>query len=79
MKVIRLILLLPIDVLIILGIVIVLLTSKIDEILKIAVIGLIDIRKNYEKNVKPQKQVKSNENKAFCKLGHRQSIACGWL
>jgi hypothetical protein len=44
MKVIRLILLLPLDVLIILGIVIGLLTSKIDEILKIAVIGLIDFK-----------------------------------
>lgn len=44
MKVIRLILLLPLDVLILLGIVIGLLTSKIDEILKIAVIGLMDIR-----------------------------------
>ena len=44
MKVIRLILLLPLDVLILLGIVIGLLTSKIDEILKIAVIGLMDFR-----------------------------------
>ena len=45
MKVIRLILLLPLDVLITLGLVIGLLTSKIDEILKIAVIGLMDIKK----------------------------------
>lgn len=45
MKVIRLILLLPLDVLILLGIVIGLLTSKIDEILKIAVIGLMEMRK----------------------------------
>lgn len=45
MKVIRLILLLPLDVLILLGIVIGLLTSKIDEILKIAVIGLMETRK----------------------------------
>ena len=46
MKVIKVILLLPLDVLIILGIVIGLLTSKIDEILKIAVIGLIDFKHN---------------------------------
>ncbi len=45
MKVIRLILLLPLDILILLGIVIGLLASKIDEILKIAVIGLMDMRK----------------------------------
>ena len=45
MKVIRLILLLPPDVLILLGIVIGLLTSKIDEILKVAVIGLMEMRK----------------------------------
>ena len=45
MKVIRLILLLPLDILIPLGIVIGLLTNKIDEILKIAVIGLMEMRK----------------------------------
>ena len=46
MKVIKVILLLPLDVLIILGILIGLLTSKIDEILKIPVIGLIDFKYN---------------------------------
>ena len=45
MKVIRLILLLPLDVLILLSIMLELLTSKIDEILKIAVIGLMEMRK----------------------------------
>ena len=52
MKVIRLILLLPLDVLILLGIVIGLMTSKIDEILKIAVIGLMDIREKLREECK---------------------------
>lgn len=46
MKVIKVILLLPLDVLIILGILIGLLVSKIDEILKMAVIWLIDFKQN---------------------------------
>ena len=52
MKVIRLILLLPLDVLILLGIVIGLMTSKIDEILKIAVIWLMDIREKLREECK---------------------------
>ena len=44
MKLIKVILLLPLDVLIILGILIGLLTSKIDDILKRTVIGLIDFK-----------------------------------